>query len=188
MKLQMWKYFNFAVKSSLILGFVATFVFELPTTQGKGMELRAPFFVLGALSIYLVSRFKKWAVYPHVADTIFTIPFLLDTYGNIFGFFDSWRYYDDLIHTINWTCLVLVFQLFSVDTQKTRINAIMWSTGFGALLIILWEIAEWFVSIDGLLGLKGLRLSYEDTIGDLFMSTVGGVIGAILGSRFVKNN
>lgn len=108
-----WKFFNIFLKSTLIAGFAVSLLFNLQSVAGKGMEFRAPFFILGSFLIFFISRFKKWPTYPHAADALFTIPFVLDTYGNIFGFFDSWRFYDDLIHAINWLCFVMVFQFFN---------------------------------------------------------------------------
>ena len=40
---------------------------------------------------------------------------------------------------------------------------------------------EWAVSKDGWGGAGGLALTYEDTIGDLILSSTGGLIGSLLG-------
>jgi len=52
---------------------------------------------------------------------------------------------------------------------------------FGATAIIWWEAMEWAVSKDGWGGAGGLALTYEDTIGDLILSSTGGLIGSLLG-------
>ena len=53
--------------------------------------------------------------------------------------------------------------------------------GFGALMIVLWEIFEWVVSEDGFGGAGNLSLTYGDTIGDLALSSTGGLIGSVAG-------
>jgi hypothetical protein len=176
-----WKTVNITLKLLLISGFFVSIVFNLENTAGKGMEFRAPFFILGAFFVYFYARAKKVFPLPHKADAIFTIPFLLDTYGNIFGLFDSFRWYDDSIHALNWICFVAVFQLFNAHKCSDNKTAFILGSGFGALLIIFWEIAEWVASVDGIFGVAGLKLSYEDTVGDLVTSTLGGVIGSVIG-------
>jgi len=49
-----------------------------------------------------------------------------------------------------------------------------------AVAIVWWEILEWAVSEDGFGGTGGLALTYEDTIGDLFLSSTGGLVGSLL--------
>lgn len=176
-----WKYINILFKFLLVAGFFVSIFFKLEATAGKGMEFRAPFFILGAFVLMLFARAGKLAHYSHKADAIFTIPFLLDTYGNIFGLFDGFRWYDDIIHALNWICFVAVFQIFNSQKCSDKKSAFILGAGFGALLIILWEIAEWVVSVDGIFGVAGLKLSYEDTVGDLVTSTFGGIVGSMLG-------
>ena len=55
-------------------------------------------------------------------------------------------------------------------------------TGFGAMAIIGWEVAEYFVMKAGV---GGLSLTYADTLGDLVLSTIGGALGAALVLRRV---
>ena len=55
--------------------------------------------------------------------------------------------------------------------------------GFGALAIVGWEAMEWLVSEDGIGGADGLALTYGDTIGDLVLSTTGGLLGSWIGVR-----
>ena len=57
--------------------------------------------------------------------------------------------------------------------------------GFGAITIVWWEIMEWAVSEDGFGGAGGLALTYEDTVGDLFLSSTGGLIGSLLAIRWL---
>ena len=52
---------------------------------------------------------------------------------------------------------------------------------FGAIAIIWWEAMEWAVSTDGWGGAGGLSLTYGDTVGDLLLSSTGGLVGSVLG-------
>ena len=61
-----WKYINYGFKVLLILGFVTVFLVENPALAGKGMEMRAPFFILGSFSIFIIAKLKKWKDYPLV--------------------------------------------------------------------------------------------------------------------------
>ena len=60
-------------------------------------------------------------------------------------------------------------------TTIGRLNAWALGYGLGGLAIIWWEAAEWLVQE---LGTAGLALTYEDTIGDLMLSSTGGAVGA----------
>ena len=56
-----------------------------------------------------------------------------------------------------------------------RWNLVLLGSGFGAMAIIAWEAVEWIVQE---MGTTGLQLTYDDTVGDLVLSTSGGVLGA----------
>ena len=45
------------------------------------------------------------------------------------------------------------------------------------MAIIAWEAVEWIVQE---MGTTGLQLTYDDTVGDLVLSTSGGVLGAVV--------
>ena len=62
-------------------------------------------------------------------------------------------------------------------------DAWLLGAGIGALAIVGWEIAEWIVAETGAGG--NLSLTYGDTVGDLTLSTAGGMVGSWLGVRFL---
>jgi len=80
---------------------------------------------------------------------------------------------------VNWVLLVLAFQAFRFRRTNSTMDAILVAAGFGALAIVAWEVMEWAVDETGAGG--GLGLTYGDTIGDLTLSTSGGITGAVLG-------
>jgi glycopeptide antibiotics resistance protein len=58
-----------------------------------------------------------------------------------------------------------------------RLNAAALAVRVGASMHVLWEIAEYLVMR---LGSSCLQLTYEDTIGDLALSSFGSLVGALI--------
>jgi len=176
---------NYVIKAALVLSFVIAIFFPPDVLEGKGMAFRAPLFLAPALLVPVLARTREWEPYPHTADALLSAPFLLDTLGNLLGFYDSYVVTDDVLHTVNWVLLVAAFHAFRFRNVGDRRDAILLGYGFGALLIVLWELLEWAVSEDGFGGAGNLALTYEDTIGDLFLSSTGGLIGSVLAVMYL---
>ncbi len=172
---------NLAVKAALILSFVVAIGFEPSTVEGKAMGFRAPLFLAPAILVPVLARWRGWDPYPHIGDALASAPFLIDTLGNLFGFYDDYPVTDDVLHALNWILLVGAYHAFRFRNVPDRRDAILLGYGFGALAIVWWEAMEWAVSEDGFGGAGGLSLTYEDTIGDLILSSTGGLLGSILG-------
>ncbi|MEM7274841.1 MAG: hypothetical protein AAF547_17290 [Actinomycetota bacterium] len=174
-------YANAAVKAGLFAAFFVAIVVPPDAVAGKAMGFRAPLFLAPAVLVPILARTRGWSPYPHVGDALASAPFLLDTLGNLFGFYDDYDATDDVLHVANWILLVLAYHAFRFRSIHDRRDAVILGYGFGALAILWWEILEWAVSEDGWGGAGGLALTYEDTIGDLFLSSTGGLVGSILG-------
>ena len=172
--------FNYVVKAALVLSFVIAIFFPPDVLEGKAMGSRAPLFLAPAIVVPLLARRRGWKPYPHTADAFLSLPFLLDTLGNLLGFYDEFPVTDDVLHTINWVFLVIAFHAFRFRNVHDRRDAILLGYGFGALMIVLWEVFEWAVSEDGFGGAGGLQLTYGDTVGDLALSSTGGLIGSVI--------
>ncbi len=172
---------NLAIKAALVLSFVIAIGFEPSTVEGKAMGFRAPLFLAPAILIPVLARWRGWEPYPHTADALASAPFLIDTLGNLFGFYDNYPVTDDVLHALNWIRLVGAYHAFRFRNVSDRRDAIVLGYGFGALAIVWWEAMEWAVSEDGFGGAGGLALTYGDTIGDLVLSSTGGLLGSILG-------
>lgn len=171
---------NLAVKVALVVSFVVAVGFEPSTVEGKAMGFRAPLFLAPAVVVPLLARWRGWDPYPHVADALASAPFLIDTLGNLFGFYDSYPVTDDVLHALNWVLLVAAYHAFRFRKVTDRRSAVFLGYGFGAVTIVWWEVLEWAVSVDGWGGAGGLALTYEDTIGDLVLSSTGGLVGSLL--------
>jgi hypothetical protein len=178
------KTFNYLVKCSIIVLFVVALVFPIDHLEGKAMGIRAPLFIGSAILIPVLERVRRvrCVPYPHTADSFLVVPFVIDTFGNVIGLYENFSATDDVFHCINWIFLVCAFQAFHFRRSIEKQNAILLGAGFGALAIVGWEIIEWIVDTTGAGG--GLGLTYGDTIGDLTLSTSGGIIGSCLGVFF----
>lgn len=174
------RWVNLAVKVALVASFAIAIGLSPDTVEGKAMSFRAPLFLAPAIVVPILARSRNWTPYPHTADALLAAPFLLDTLGNLLGIYDEYARTDDVLHTINWVLLVAAFHAFRFRNVTDRRDATLLGYGFGAIMIVVWEILEWAVSEDGFGGAGGLALTYEDTIGDLFLSSTGGLIGSVI--------
>ena len=90
---------------------------------------------------------------------------------------DAGPWFDDALHFTNWIFLVLALVLLVAPAVLERWTLILLGSGMGALAIVLWEALEWVIQD---MGTTGLQLTYDDTVGDLVLSTSGGVLGAVV--------
>lgn len=171
---------NLAIKAGLAVSFFIAIVIVPSTVEGKAMGFRAPLFLASAVLVPVVARVRGWDPYPHAADALLASPFLIDTLGNLFGFYDDYPVTDDVLHAVNWVLLVMAYHAFRFRNVHQNDDAVMLGYGFGAIAIVWWEIMEWAVSEDGFGGAGGLQLTYEDTIVDLLLSSTGGLVGSVI--------
>lgn len=166
-----------AVRVMLAVAFAVAVFVPLDQLEGKAMAFRAPLFALSMLVIPLASRGR---VEPpaRTADVLIVTPFVLDTLGNVFGFYDTFANTDDVLHAVNWFLLVAAFHAWRFRRVGDVRDARLIGAGVGALAIVGWELAEWAVAESGAGG--GLALTYADTIGDLALSTGGGIVGSLV--------
>lgn len=176
---------NYAVKAALFVAFAVAIIVPPEAVAGKAMGFRAPLFLAPAVLVPVLARWRCWDPYPHTADALVSLPFLIDTLGNLFGFYDRYAATDDVLHALNWVPLVAAFHAFRFRNVFDRRDALLLGYGFGALAIVWWEIMEWAVSEDGFGGAGGLALTYGDTVGDLLLSSTGGLIGSMLAVRYL---
>ncbi|MEE2769424.1 MAG: hypothetical protein VX833_09445 [Actinomycetota bacterium] len=157
---------------------------NIPGVEGKGWPERCIGYPFSALVIPIVWHLRgRRSNYPYLADGLLVSPFALDLFGNLVNLFDTVDVFDDALHFVNWTLLVAAFVLLLDGRQLQRWNVVLLGVGFGAMAIIAWEAVEWVIQE---MGTAGLQLTYDDTVGDLVLSTVGGAVGAAVASRAVS--
>lgn len=179
------KTWNVAVKVALFAAFAVALAVPLDHLDGKAMPARAPIFLATAVLVPIIGRRRGWHPHAHTGDALLAAPFLLDTLGNLLGIYDTFEQTDDVLHFLNWIVLVAAFHAFRFRSVTDRRDAVFLGYGFGALAIIWWEALEWLASDDGLGGADGLSLTYSDTIGDLLLSSTGGLLGSVLAVRLL---
>ncbi|WP_419842925.1 hypothetical protein [Candidatus Poriferisodalis sp.] len=172
-----------ACKAALALCFLVAIALPLDHLEGKGMAFRFPLFMLSAAVVPLAWAWRgRFRPYPATADALIVAPFLIDTLGNLAHVYDSFDATDDVLHTVNWILLVGAFHAWRYRrggaASLSRSDAWLLGAGLGALAIVGWEAAEWIVAATGAGG--GLDLTYDDTVADLVLSTVGGMVGSAL--------
>lgn len=172
-----------AVRIGLVIAIAVTVAFpDWEQFEGKGMAFRAPFYLLPTIVVPMVWKFRgSHRPYPYLVDALVVAPFLADTLGNALNFYNTYNRTDDVLHFLNWVLLMGGITLGFARTGISKLNAWSLGWGFGALAIIWWEAAEFLVQE---LGTAGLSLTYEDTIGDLLLSSTGGAVGAALAVFF----
>jgi hypothetical protein len=165
------------VRTALVLALAFSVAFPgLPQFEGKGMAFRAPFYLVPMAAVPIGWRLRgRRPPYPHLGDALIVSPFLVDTLGNAFNFYNTFPSTDDVLHVVNWVLLVGGIAVLLLRTSLNRLSVWAMAYGIGGLAIIWWEAAEWLVQE---LGTAGLDLTYGDTIGDLILSSTGGAVGA----------
>jgi hypothetical protein len=142
---------------------------------GKAMGVRAVLYPAVTLVIPLVWLGSgRPAPYPVVADVALAVPFIVDAGANVLGLF-AIRGFDAIPHASGWFFLCVAFGLAIAPLAGHPWIAFGLVLGFGAVMDILWEVAEFALMKSGS---SGLQLTYENTIQDLVMSLTGAAIGA----------
>jgi len=182
------RWFNLAVKAALLLAFAVAIIWSPDVVEGKNMAARAPIFMGPAIIVPIIGRVRGWNPYPHLADGLLSLPFLLDTLGNLLGFYDEFAVTDDVLHFVNWVALVMAYHAFRYRNVSDHRDAVFLGYGFGAVAIIAWEAFEWLISDAGPFAgdvPDALSLTYGDTVGDLVISSTGGLLGSLIGRYWI---
>ena len=171
------RHLMWAVKVALATSLLVGLAFPgIPGVAGKGWPERCVGYPLAAMVVPGVWRLRgRRSRYPYLGDALLVTPFVLDLLGNLVNLYDTFAPFDDILHFANWTFLVSALVLFMAPFGLDRWNLVLLGSGFGALTIIGWEAVEWIVQK---MGTTGLQLTYDDTVGDLVLSSSGGILGA----------
>lgn len=176
---------NLLVKVSFAaLMAVVVFVPDLPGFAGKAPLARALSYPLAAVVIPVGWWLRgRPAPYPHLADALVGAPFVIDLAGNVPDLYDRFGWWDDANHVWNWALLCAGVGLLLRRSPRVTDPLVLAGlvAGFGALSIIWWEAAEYIAFIRTS---PELDTAYTDTLGDLLLSSGGGLVAAVvLGAR-----
>jgi hypothetical protein len=125
----------------------------------------------------VVGRRDRTASPPYTAFTLIMLPFLVDVTGNTLDLYDTWEWWDDANHYVNWLLLLAGLGLLLAGSVRPDWVMALLVTGLGAILAIGWELGEWFTFIR-----HGTELdtAYEDTLGDLTLGTLGSLTAGLV--------
>ena len=144
---------------------------------GKAMGTRALLYPATTLLIPVLWLLSGRPVpYPTLADLSFGLPFAVDAGSNVLGLF-AIPGFDAIPHATGWFFLCIAFGLAIAPLVHEPLIAFGLVLGFGAVVDILWELAEFALMKSDA---SGLQLTYENTIQDLVMSLLGALLAAVV--------
>ncbi len=158
---------------------VATFVPGLPQFEGKAFGSRLvayPLLMAAPVLVWLLIALRRGSrsPLPWPAFAFLAAPFLVDVTGNTLDLYDTVDWWDDANHFANWLLLGLGVGLMlrRAEVRPTWVLGVA-VAGIGAVLAILWELAEWWTFIR-----HGTELdtAYLDTLGDEALGMLGAAV------------
>jgi hypothetical protein len=168
---------DLAVKLSLVALLAFGALSGLERFAGKAFGWRLVGYSIAALVVPAI-----WAArgrrqpYPFAADTLFVLPFLIDTIGNALDLYDTIDWWDDANHLVNWFLHTAAIGLLLRRTTVSAPARAGLAVGWAATTAILWELAEYVAFVPGS---AEASTAYADTLGDLALGLLGGTIAAI---------
>ena len=115
--------------------------------------------------------------YPYASDSLFVLPFLIDTIGNALDLYDTIDWWDDANHFVNWALLsgALAAALARTHIRGAELFGLV--VGSGGVTAILCEIGEYFAFIRNS---SELSTAYTDTLGDMALGLSGSTLTAAI--------
>jgi hypothetical protein len=159
---------------------------DLPQFSGKAFTGRAIAYPIALLLLpigwWLFGRSRM--AFPVVADILIGLPFLIDVVGNALNLYDSIEWWDDANHLVNWalhTAAVALLLRIGPWGYRTRVAlAFCWAVTSA----VLWEFAEYVTFVPGS---SEASTAYGDTLLDLAMGMLGGLIAAVVVGRVPRS-
>jgi hypothetical protein len=169
---------DLAVKVSLVFLLAFGAFSRLERFAGKAFGWRLVGYSIAALIVPAI-----WAArgrrppYPFLADTLFVLPFLMDTIGNALNLYDTIDWWDDANHFVNWALLSGAVAAALLRTHVKGAELFSLVVGFGGVTAILWEFGEYFAFIRNS---PELATAYTDTLGDMALGLSGATLTAAI--------
>jgi len=154
----------------------------LPQFQGKAFAGRAIAYPIALLALpalwWLLAR--RRIPFPVIPDILIGLPFLIDVAGNALNLYDTVDRWDDLNHLVNWslhTAAIGLLLRYGTWGRPTRVAlAFCWAV----TTAVLWEFAEFVTFVPNS---PEAATAYRDTLGDLALGMLGGLVAALLTAR-----
>jgi hypothetical protein len=160
----------------------AVFNPEVAQVQGKAFTGRAIVYPAVLLLIPL-----GWWVFgyrtipfPFAADILFGLPFFIDVSGNALNLYDTIEWWDDANHVVNWALHTSAVGLLLRYADWSWVIRAALAFGYAVTTAVLWEFAEYVTFIPDS---PEAASAYVDTLLDLALGMLGGLVAAIVTSR-----
>jgi len=158
---------------------------DLPQFQGKAFTGRAIAYPIALVALpigwWLFGRRRM--PFPVAADILFGLPFLIDVAGNALNLYDSIDWWDDANHLVNWTLHTSAVGLLLRYGAWTRPTRVALAFGYAVTSAVLWEFAEFVTFVPDS---PEAASAYADTLLDLALGMVGGLVGAVVTARLPR--
>ena len=135
---------------------------------------------------FLIVLFARHLSLPRLFDLGVIVGMALQAFGNVLGLFDSFRYYDLVVHFANplavAPCVYILLARLEVvpdlgDARgRHQLGIFLVTFCIGFSIGAAYEIYEWFA--DNALG-ASLKVGYTDTIGDLTDDAIASALGGL---------
>jgi hypothetical protein len=125
---------DLGVKVTLILLLAFGAFSGLERFAGKAFGWRLIGYSVAALLVPAIWAARgRRSSYPYAADTLFVLPFLIDTIGNALNLYDTIDWWDDANHFVNWALLSGAVATVLLRTHVARAELFALVVGFGAV-------------------------------------------------------
>ncbi len=164
------------VRLSLVAGVVVALVLGQPTQSFRFVVVLA------------VSLGARWLRVPRPFGLALTIALAVETWGRLFGVYEAWDPFDEVIHLVLMGCLAplvylllarmdLVPQLRELSSPRQLVALPLLAGMIGLAIGALWEVYEWFVVtyLDA-----DVITAYGDAMTDLVVDVLGAILGGVL--------
>lgn len=155
---------------------------DLPQFQGKAFAGRAIAYPVALLIIPLGWWVfgSRTIAFPVTADILFGLPFLIDVVGNALNLYDTIEWWDDANHLVNWALQTSAIGLLLRHGEWSPATRAALAFGYAVTTAVLWEFAEYVTFVPNS---PEAATAYADTLLDLALGMVGGLMAAIATSR-----
>lgn len=154
---------------------------DLPQFHGKAFTARAILYPIALVALPIIWRLTGRRIpFPVLADILIGLPFLIDVTGNALNLYDTIDRWDDLNHLVNWglhTSAIGLLLRYGSWGGRTRVAlAFCWAVTSA----VLWEFGEFVTFVPNS---PEASTAYRDTLGDLALGMLGGLIAAVMTAR-----
>lgn len=182
-RLRLLLWLDIALKAALV-GLIVLAVVrpDLPQLEGKAFTARALVYPWAILIVplgwWIAQRGRRQPIaFPYAMDILLVLPFLVDVASNVADLYDKVAWWDLFTHFVNWAVLTAAFGQLLLRLRLERLTIGALCVGFGAVIAILWEFAEYVTFIRNS---PELETAYTDTLGDMALGLSGSIAAALV--------